>query len=78
LIIEILSPDDETADTLARVADYLRFGVPHIWLADPYKNTVQEADSEGIRDCADLMLETDLVGRVAFQDLFAKLDESTE
>jgi len=33
LIIEILSPDDETADTLARVADYLRFGVSHIWLA---------------------------------------------
>jgi Uma2 family endonuclease len=78
LIIEILSPDDETADTLARVADYLRFGVSHIWIADPYKHTLQEADREGIRYCADLILETELVGRVDFKDLFAKVDESTD
>jgi Uma2 family endonuclease len=78
LIIEILSPDDETADTLARVADYLRFGVSHIWIADPYKRTVQEADREGIRYCADLVLKTELVGRVDFKSLFAKLDEPTE
>jgi len=78
LIVEILSPDDETADTLARVADYLRFGVSHIWIADPYRRTVQEADREGIRYCADLVLETELVGRVDFKDLFARLDESTE
>lgn len=78
LIIEILSPDDETAETPARVADFLRFGVSHIWIADPYKHTVQEADREGIRYCADLVLETDLVGRVDFNDLFAKVDESTE
>jgi Uma2 family endonuclease len=78
LIIEVLSPDDETADTLARVADYLRFGVSHIWIADPYKHTVQEVDREGIRYCADLVLETELVGRVDFKDLFARLDEVTE
>jgi Uma2 family endonuclease len=76
LVIEILSPDDETADTLARVADYLRFGVSHIWLADPYKCTVQEADRDGIRYRTDLDLETQLVGRVDFKDLFAQLDES--
>jgi Uma2 family endonuclease len=78
LIIEILSPDDETADTLARVADFLRFGVAHIWIANPYKHTLQEADREGIRSCADLVLETDLIGRVDFNALFAKVDEPTE
>ena len=78
LIIEILSPDDETAETLSRVADFLRFGVPHIWIADPYKHTLQEADREGIRYCTDLVLETDLVGRVDFNALFAKVDEPTE
>lgn len=78
LIIEILSPDDETADTLARVADFLRFGVAHIWIANPYKHTLQEADREGIRYCADLVLETDLVGRVDFNALFAQVDEPTE
>src|ERR1022692_326909 len=39
---------------------------------------VQEADREGIRYCADLVLETEVVGRVDFKDLFAKLDEATE
>ena len=78
LIIEIRSREDETADVLAKVADFLRFGVAHIWIADPYKHTVQEADREGIRYCTDLVLETDLVGRVDFSALFAKVDEPTE
>jgi Uma2 family endonuclease len=78
LIVEIRSPEDETADILAKLADYLRFGVAHIWIADPYKHTLQEADREGIRYCTDLVLETDLVGRVDFNALFAKVDEATE
>jgi Uma2 family endonuclease len=78
LIVEILSPDDETADVLAKVADYLRFGAAHIWLVNPYKHTVQEVDREGIRNCADLVVETDLVGRVDFNELFARVDEPTE
>jgi Uma2 family endonuclease len=78
LAIEIVSPEDETADLLAKVSDYLRFGVPHIWIADPYKHTVQEADCDGIRGNAALVLETELVGRVDFKKLFAKLDEPTE
>jgi Uma2 family endonuclease len=78
LIVEVRSPEDETADVLAKVADYLRFGVAHIWIVDPYKHTVQEADHDGIRSRDDLVLETDLVGRVEFNDLFAKVDEPTE
>jgi len=78
LVVEILSPDDETADLLAKVADYLRFGVAHVWIANPYKHTVQEADRDGIRYCADLVLETELVGHVDFNALFAKVDEPTE
>jgi len=78
LVVEILSTDDETADVLAKVADYLRFGVAHIWIANPYKHTLQEVDRNDIRYCADLVLETDLVGPVDFNALFAKVDEPTE
>jgi Uma2 family endonuclease len=78
LVIEILSPDDEVADVLAKVADYLRFGVPHIWIPDPYKRTLQRADREGMHPCPDLVAETELVGRVDFNELFARLDEPTE
>ena len=78
LAIEILSPDDETADILAKVADYLRFGIPHIWIVNPYKGTVLEADREGIRNCPDLVVETELVGRMDFRELFARLEDPTE
>ena len=78
LAIEIVSPEDETADMLAKVADYLQFGIPHIWIPNPYKRTLQEADREGIRFCPSLVVETDLVGRVNFNELFAELDEPTE
>jgi Uma2 family endonuclease len=78
LIIEILSPDDEPADMLAKVAEYLNFGVPHVWIPDPYRLRLQEADRDGLRDCLSLVVETDLVGRVDFGELFAKLDHPSE
>jgi|SRR5579862_4199747 len=77
LAIEIVSPEDETADLLTKVADYLRFGVSHIWIADPYKRTVQEAGLDGIRSCPDLSVETPLAGRVDFKEPFAQLDQPT-
>jgi Uma2 family endonuclease len=60
---------------LGKVAEYLNFGVPHVWIPDPYRPRLQEADRDGIRDCPNLMVETDLVGRVDFGELLAKLDE---
>ena len=78
LIIEILSPDDEPADMLEKIADYLKFGVPHIWIPDPYRRRLQVADRDGLHDRPDLVVETDLAGRLDFGELFAKLDESSE
>jgi Uma2 family endonuclease len=36
LCIEILSPDDRVGRLVNVVADYLAFGVPMIWIIDPY------------------------------------------
>src|SRR5579871_213174 len=74
LVIEIVSPDDQAADLLARVSDYLKAGVPHIWVPDPYRRKLQQADASGLHDCPDLIAETELVGRVEFGQLFGKLD----
>jgi Uma2 family endonuclease len=35
--VEILSPDDQMGRVLAKVADYLNFGVPNVWVIDPRK-----------------------------------------
>jgi Uma2 family endonuclease len=35
ICIEILSPDDRVSRTNERMADYLNFGVPYVWLIDP-------------------------------------------
>jgi Uma2 family endonuclease len=37
LCIEILSPEDQMGRVLARIADYLNFGVPYVWVIDPRK-----------------------------------------
>jgi Uma2 family endonuclease len=76
LAIEIVSPDDEPAEMLAKIGEYLAMGIPHIWVADPYKRRVVEADTRGIRESASRVVETDLVGAVDFNELFAQLDEA--
>src|SRR5215472_4504894 len=40
LAIEVVSPDDEVPDMLAKIGDYLAAGIPHIWVIDPYKRTL--------------------------------------
>ena len=35
ICIEILSPDDRISRMSERVADYLQFGVPYVWILDP-------------------------------------------
>ena len=78
LAIEILSREDEPGDTLARIGDYLRSGTPTVWIVDPYKRQLFIADYTGVRDVPELIAETDLVGRVDFKELFARLDEPAE
>jgi Uma2 family endonuclease len=78
LVIEILSPDDRTAEVLRKIADYLQAGIPHIWIVDPYQRTVMEADATGFREAVGLTLQTDLVGSVNFGVFFAELDKNPE
>ncbi len=78
LAIEVVSPDDAAAEMLAKIGDYLAAGIPHIWVVDPYKRTLVEADQNGIRQPETQVLSTPLVGSIDFAGLFRQLDEPAE
>ena len=75
LVVEVVSPDDQIADMLERVGDYLSAGIPYIWVVDPYKRTLVEAGEGAIRRPASLILSTPLVGEVDFAELFQEMAE---
>ena len=64
LAIEIVSPDDEVGEMLTKIGDYLAAGIPYIWVVDPYKRTLVEADQSGIRKVSSQKLSTTLVGEI--------------
>lgn len=78
LVIEIVSPDDEAADLLDKMADYVAAGIPYIWVVDPYKRTLSEVVQGVIRRPSTQILATPLVGEIDFASLFQQLDEPTE
>jgi Uma2 family endonuclease len=78
LAIEIVSPDDEVPEMLTKIGDYLAAGIPYIWVVDPYKRTLAEADQAGMRRPAAQTLATPLVGEIDFAALFRQLDEPAE
>jgi len=78
LVIEVVSPDDEVSEMLAKVGEYLAAGTPHIWVVDPYKRSLVEADAAGIRRPAGQVLATELVGELDFGSLFEQLREPAQ
>ena len=78
LCVEILSPDDEPGETMARVSDYLHAGTSAVWMIDPYKRRVFVADHNGTREVENLIVSMDLIGSVDFNELFRQLDEPAD
>ena len=59
LCIEVLSPEDRVARTQVRIDDYLKFGVPYVWVIDPISRRVWAYSSDGSREIKDGMLRTE-------------------
>lgn len=53
LVIEILSREDTLKRLMEKVADYLNFGVEHIWIIDPYDFRAFLADARGLHEPAE-------------------------
>jgi len=48
IAIEIVSPDDSYNNLTQRLDDYRRWGVPHVWLVDPWLKRLYESTEAGL------------------------------
>jgi Uma2 family endonuclease len=59
ICIEILSPEDRMARVQERIDDYLKFGVPYVWVVDPNSHRAWIYTKSGIGEVADGILRTE-------------------
>jgi Uma2 family endonuclease len=64
LCIEVMSPDDTVAAMQDRLYDDLNFGVPNIWVVDPYKHRGWRVTAEDWATALDGIMRT-ADGRIA-------------
>jgi Uma2 family endonuclease len=58
LCVEILAPEDRMGLVLLKVADYLNFGVPYVWVIDPRKRTATVYTANAVIPVSDGILRT--------------------
>jgi Uma2 family endonuclease len=56
IVVEVLSPDDRATDVLEKIADYLAFGVPCVWVLDPESKRAYVHTEDGAREVKDGVL----------------------
>ncbi len=69
IVLEIVSRDDRHTEIVEKLAEYRRWGVQHVWLADPYNHTLHIYAEDGLRQVPSLDL-TEHHLRIRHQDLF--------
>ncbi|MBV9505402.1 MAG: Uma2 family endonuclease [Acidobacteriia bacterium] len=50
ICIEVLSPDDRLAQMHERVQDYLKFGVPYVFILDPAQRKAWRSTLDGLQE----------------------------
>jgi Uma2 family endonuclease len=77
ICIEILSKDDSLRSTQYRIDDYLKFGVPNVWVCDPFARRAWIYTLEGNREVKDGFLRTENPSiEISLADVFSGLDDA--
>jgi Uma2 family endonuclease len=77
ICIEILSRDDSQHSMQNRIDDYLKFGVPHIWVVNPMNRRVWTCSFDGWTEVKDGVLRTENPAiEISLAEVFAGLDDS--
>ena len=58
LFIEVLSPEDRAGTMLAKICDYLAFGVSYVWLIDPETREAWIYTRQSVSEVRDGVLRT--------------------
>jgi Uma2 family endonuclease len=74
LVVEILSPEDTYTETQSRAADYLRMGIPCVWIIDPTSRTGRQCIGHAWT-AADTLAVPGTEIRISLLRLFADLVE---
>jgi len=68
--IEIVSRDDRYTEIIQKLEEYRQWGVPHIWLADPWLKKLYVFSSAGLAEVAAFELPQ-CDGRIPSSEVFA-------
>jgi len=61
IAVEVLSPDDRAGDLEEKIADYLAFGVPYIWVINPESHRAYVHTPQGSREVKDGVLRAETI-----------------
>jgi len=74
IVIEILSPEDTWPRDEDRIADYLKFGVPSVWILDPATRRAWAISSDGRRSLATTLAVAGTPITVSLDELCAEAE----
>ena len=79
IAIEILSPEDTLRRAEKKAAEYLKFGVPYVWVIDPNARVAYACTTKGLELVSGGVLEVPAMPHtvrfeIRISDLFEKLD----
>ena len=74
-VVEIVSRDDRYTELLQKLDEYHQWGVPHIWVVDPWLERLSVYDGSDLRQTADLSLPG-VDRRLAIEELIRGLKDA--
>jgi Uma2 family endonuclease len=74
IAIEVLSPADTWRRMEERIADYLNFGIPDVWVLDPGSRRAWSITLEGRREFTAHLKVADSPVAIPLEELFRELD----